>query len=588
MQLALHSRYGQPIQPAKGMLDMNIIAESTTAIPQSLGDLMVAGDSSAKPVIVLNGYNLGNHSLIVNMPFLDFLQKSEVANERGLAENKDYEGMEIAQRKLDPVHATKLATYILKGLVKTTVSSYGQNAPSELANIQKNLGSQPYLSLQPIVANIRTCEKGGTNLRAERPQDAVRVYLSDRDVLWVVDGQHRRYAMGMLLEFFQHIQAKHRFPKRPKVYPAAHNEEMGRAELQVWLEIFGAVRTSASIAVEIHLGLDADEERQLFHDLNNLGKKVDASLAFDFDMSNPVNLFIKRELVDSDFFKPNVTDTDKVDWKDDEGKVSRKDLIAVNAILFLNKTNVKGAQPAEVSNRQDVAIEFWRQINTIESFGEVGAKVKTVAAQPVVLKALAKLAFDFAFGRQQNPDHLERLLAGISKIDFKHTNPMWRYYEFSEPERVRVRIEGLAAYLPSSEDGANRDTGKYDEVAGVMRFGSKHNDIIPILGDMVRWQLELPRRPMKSGQQDDLVDDSISEGQVGIIDSIVKVLEQAKAENSPKTVDEILTFLKKSFPARDPNGMLLTIRAQLSRLPTEKGFQILSSQEGRYKRYWAA
>ena len=29
---------------------------------------------------------------------------------------------------------------------------------------------------------------------------------------------------------------------------------------------------------------------------------------------------------------------------------------------------------------------------------------------------------------------------------------------------------------------------------GVMRFGAKHNDIYPILGDMIRWKLDLPSR----------------------------------------------------------------------------------------------
>jgi hypothetical protein len=28
----------------------------------------------------------------------------------------------------------------------------------------------------------------------------------------------------------------------------------------------------------------------------------------------------------------------------------------------------------------------------------------------------------------------------------------------------------------------------------VFRFGAKHNDIYPILGDMIRWQLKLPSR----------------------------------------------------------------------------------------------
>jgi hypothetical protein len=108
-----------------------------------------------------------------------------------------------------------------------------------------------------------------------------------------------------------------------------------------------------------------------------------------------------------------------------------------------------------------------------------------------VLKALAKLAYDFAIGRSENSTHLETLLNGISKLDFSHDNPMWRYYELSSPDRAR-KTPGLDIYLPSDEEG-NRDIGGLDE-SGKMRFGAKHNDIYPIIGDMIRWRLKLPNR----------------------------------------------------------------------------------------------
>jgi hypothetical protein len=31
-----------------------------------------------------------------------------------------------------------------------------------------------------------------------------------------------------------------------------------------------------------------------------------------------------------------------------------------------------------------------------------------------------------------------------------------------------------------------------------MRFGNKHNDIYPILADMIRWKLDLPNRHKKN------------------------------------------------------------------------------------------
>jgi hypothetical protein len=122
--------------------------------------------------------------------------------------------------------------------------------------------------------------------------------------------------------------------------------------------------------------------------------------------------------------------------------------------------------------------------------------MKTVAAQPVVLKALAKLTFDFAFGKKPDATSLEALIDGIQsgEVDFGHDNPMWRYYELMPAEIKQHRLAGLSEYLPPMDAGANRDIGKYDPMSKVMRFGAKHNDIFPILGDMIRWKLKLSNR----------------------------------------------------------------------------------------------
>jgi hypothetical protein len=192
---------------------------------------------------------------------------------------------------------------------------------------------------------------------------------------------------------------------------------------------------------------------------------------------------------------------DIVNWQDDSGQLTRKDVVAVNAHLFLNKTNINGAKPTDVEPRKDVAIQFWSAVKEIPGFGQDKAKLTTVAAQPVVLKAIAKLTYDFAFSKRRDGSadaSLDKLLDGIaSKVDFSHTNPMWRYYELSPQERSELGLDGLQGYLPSDDEGFNRDIGKYDPVAKVMRFGAKHNDIYPILADMIRWKVGLPPRGQK-------------------------------------------------------------------------------------------
>ena len=130
-----------------------------------------------------------------------------------------------------------------------------------------------------------------------------------------------------------------------------------------WEECFEVARTYCTILVEVHLGLKTEEERQLFHDLNQLGKRVDANLALQFDNSNPINLFIKEVLISK--LNLRVTEFEIKNWSEDDGAVSRKDLVAVNALLFLNKTNISGATPALMEGKSTIAHQFWTAVMAI-------------------------------------------------------------------------------------------------------------------------------------------------------------------------------------------------------------------------------
>jgi len=469
-------------------------AEIVPAPFESFSDVLSEGDTSERPYKVFVGNNLGYRVNVLQIPMREFVQMSAVANDPAM------DDAQIAQRKLDLPHAQKLATYILKGLIYGAIEFRAERKQAEsptLCEMRDRLGPQPYIALQPLVANIRNCRSAGEGLKVRKmitSDDrlaAFEVFLSQQHVLWVIDGQHRRKAMELVFEFLDDVLRTHAYTKKNSIYPA-ESLAATAAELAAWQEVLSVTQSFCKVSLELHLGLNVDQERQLFHDLNNLGKKVDKNLALKFDSSNPVNLFIKDTLHDEIGLK--IVEKDAVDWKEDQGTLAWKDAVAVNAILFLNKTNIGGAKPADVTDKIDVSKRFWEGVIAIPGFGETHAKENTVAAQPVVLKALAKLAYDFAFSnrRPENADELlETLLSSLSDIDFSHENPMWRYYEFSDGQRLDKGLSGLQSYLPSTETG-NRDIGSFQE--NFMRFGAKHNDIYPIIGDMIRWKLGLPSR----------------------------------------------------------------------------------------------
>ena len=462
----------------------------------SLDTLAEMGDINETPFNVFIGHNLGHRVFTMSVPFRKFADISAVANNR--------EAGPVAQRQLDENHAKKLAIYMVKGLVSAAkMRRIVSDKPilSSFDGILRQLGEQPYFSLQPLVCNIRNIPPGGNGsggIRGFRLETssgetaAFKVFISERHILWVVDGQHRRHAADMAMTFLDQVRQTGKYPGKGAVLFVEKGRPVAEEEMVVWNEAYEAARSYATLTVEVHLGLDIDQERQLFHDLNRLGKKVDASLAFQFDGSNPITHFIKRNLAAD--LGIAVTESEAKDWSEDTGALVLKDLVGVNAIAFLNKGNVAGATPAVIEPREAAIMDLWSRIVEIPNFASNRAKEKTVAAQPVVLKALAKLAYDLNFSNRK-PDNAESLysqfLAGLPEIDFSHNNPMWNYYGLTDGERLDARLSGLAAYLPD-DTGGNRDVGSMQ--GEFMRFGAKHNDIFPILADMIRWSLKLPSR----------------------------------------------------------------------------------------------
>lgn len=74
----------------------------------------------------------------------------------------------------------------------------------------------------------------------------------------------------------------------------------------------------------------------------------------------------------------------------------------------------------------------------------------------------------------------------------------------------------------------------------------------------------------------------------GVIQTIMDILQVAKQQKQPVTVQETAEILKGMFPERYPEAMRTTVRVQLSRLPNERKFRIKKVRDGRNVRYSAA
>ncbi len=472
---------------------------------KTLGDLGQSLDSTAKTYPVLIGDNLGQRTLKFSLPLNQFIQISGVGNRQNIEEIEEFSEEFEAQRELVNSHSTGLAKYTMMGLVQSEIKERqkkGEQVPDEIISIRDGLGNPAYAALQPIVCNIRKCLPGGDDLEVSSAGDTnnalfyVTLRLAHR--LWVVDGQHRREGFIKILRFLEKVKNTYRYPKRGLYEPSNYrNEFISEKVYDFWMSVHEIAISRCQVAVECHLGLVEEQEQQLFFDLNSKGKTVAKSLAYRFDHTDPINSFVADALIGDSVLPFVPLERDETNWHEDSGKLTRKDINNVTALLCLGKTSTKSATPAMVQDRTHFMIRFWEAIAKVKGFGKTGAKSTCLAAQPVVLKSLAKISHDLVYGHQNIIDHdgYKILLDAIisAKLDFSHQNMIWRALMMSETERLK-EFPGLEKYLfiPSE---INIDAGIYDQQNNWVRFGNKHNDIYPRLGDVIRWKLGLKVRP---------------------------------------------------------------------------------------------
>lgn len=164
--------------------------------------------------------------------------------------------------------------------------------------------------------------------------------------------------------------------------------------------------------------------------------------------------------------------------------------------LLIHGANAKGATPqSQVDIKADFIHRFWEVVQSIDGFMEPEQRTKTVAGQPVVLKALAKLAYDLAYGTPKLIDRegLKMLYHWIEKkkLTFNHSDEIWQALFMNDEERAAKFGATINDYVHVT---AQTKPGEFDHQNGWVRFAPAHNDIYPRLGDLIRWKVGLGNR----------------------------------------------------------------------------------------------
>jgi len=472
-----------------------------------MGELKQTGDRLVISLPVLMGFNLGNRTINVSLSMEKFRELSEVANEARIIEMSGDKG-QVAQRPLDEKHARSIGLYILRGLLfslKQRWEDEGKDVPDELEDLLLELGAGPYQGLQPITGNIRECEPGGDDLEVERTESGrLLLHLRQGQLIWVIDGQHRRYGYGLLIEWLRDISSRGRYVKRAPIFLPEDREdlEFNSAETAIWAGALEEAKARCTVDVTVHLGLDASQERQLFHDLNNLGKKPDAAIAQAFDQANPISIFIRKELEGEGILDGAILIADagskkgqkRVGSETVDRTIYRDDLVVTNALLFAGAWNQAGITASKVLPHYDYGKRFWSAVVKLPDFGVADWNTKTLLSQPVMLKALAQLAFTYHGSREKSDRYLDKYFSALEngEIDFSQSNNYWSTY-LLPPEEAEKQYSGIQRYLTPVV--AMQPYGLHDPETGLLRFGSSSRDIARYIGDLIRWKLGLPPRP---------------------------------------------------------------------------------------------
>lgn len=485
---------------------MSDTADSTPEVGRrlKLGDLKRAGARSEFKTPVLTGFNMGNRTLSLTLLMDQFREHTDVANEARILDTSG-DRSEIAQRPLDEKHAKGIALYMLRGLLVSVRQAWElehRHIPEELEDLLSDLGEGPYQGLQPFTGNIRLCEPGGTDLDLEeRPDGKLVLFLRQGQLIYIIDGQHRRHAYELLIGWLKEMisTSKYISKRRGAIYIPEDIEEMQLTptELEVWSAVLENARSHFTVDITVHLGLKPEQERQLFHDLNNLGKKPDAALAQAFDQANPISVFIRKEL-EANSLLGNIKISDsgskKGQKKDDNARavIYRDDLVSSNALLFAGATNQAGIVANAVTPYIEYGRAFWQAIAAQDHFGVDGWESKTLLSEPVMIKALAQLAYTFHDSREKNTEIRDRFISDIAakKLNFSHTDPLWSIYFKNDQEREQVDPR-LNDYLTPDAGRKSYAVRQGDRLV----FASNTRDIARYLGDLIRWKLGLPCRP---------------------------------------------------------------------------------------------
>lgn len=460
-----------------------------SAVPTTLEEYCDAPVSSQRYISLPAriGRNLGYPSFTTTLDIGMLLDQTRVGNDAAAIADPTGDGL-VTQRPLNLSHATKMAVFNLSSLLsymeRTAARDPNRVLPDDAKKILEHVGRQEYYSWAPIVCSVRSnlseikirrADYYGHDGNPVNTDERV-IDLKSDTTIWVVDGQHRRYGFQLVSDWLKKIIDEGRYPRVKDGFPKGLPTRVPEGSVAFWREVKRALWHEFTVSVELHFGLSAKQERQLFYFLNDLSRAVPAAISHSFDSGNAINRFTSSLLESGVIPKSLIETATQINW-DDTSWLRLDSLNSINARMFLNTTSMDNAKATTVSPRLDAGTKFWKAVMQIPNITD---RKKSVAAQPAMLKSIARAYYDLCWGRNHATEEVaDSFLAKLPSLDFSHTNTLWHL----DKNAIAANSE-LEARMP--ENWKTKVVGSLDS-NNCFRYDSRHNEILILLAPILRY-----------------------------------------------------------------------------------------------------
>lgn len=291
------------------------------------------------------------------------------------------------QRNADTKRMESIAQYILDGFT----------------------GKRFMTGFNAIVTSLR-------NSSLEYNEETCEVRISTRGKLYISDGQHRCGGIRICVEMVESELEK------------ARSDDDNDA-LEYWGHILKNLEET-NLPVVIFTQLTKDEEKQLFHDLNNLGVSVNQSQALDLDQNDTFNRLSKNLEIEIPQLKKYGLNKTAKTLSDKNLQVATLGIWNNCNRILLNGSNDKEMNKPwnkswNFEEKKELCKEFWQTFFNIlpEDFVD---KEKYIITKSAYLQGIAAFGHKLIF--ENKAENWKKLIFKLRNFDWSYTNDVYSKY----------------------------------------------------------------------------------------------------------------------------------------------------------------